>query len=260
MECEVLLPKIAARGTRILQAMVEASEAAGITCHVTERYAGNSPWLMSYGLGHVGRRQWTEAHLRKGGRLIGWDMGYWNRGESMRLTVDADHPKRLPVVAADRWEATGIQLRQDHDPAGPVVLVGMGRKSRAQFGFVGLAWEVRRLAAIRAAYPGRKVLYRPKKLEHLAGVKSLAGPIEDAIKGASLVVCRHSNVAIDACIAGIPVVCEDGAAATIYGNDLAAPVAPDEATRREFLTRLAYWNWKPSEAASAWRFIKTVCG
>lgn len=257
----MLLPKIAARGQRMLQAMVEASQSVGVTCRVTEQYQGHSAWLMSYGLGHTGRRVSTDAHVRNGGRLIGWDMGYWDREESMRLTVDADHPhKFLRAVPSDRWEATGFQLRNDHDPSGPVVLVGMGRKSRIQFGFQGLAWELRTLAAIRAAYPKRRILYRPKKLERLQGLQPASGPIEQAIKGASLVVCKHSNVAIDACIAGIPVVCEDGAASAIYGNDLAASGALDVEARREFLTRLAYWNWKPSEAASAWKFLKTVLG
>lgn len=261
MECEVLLPKIAARGARMLQAMVEAGVDAGVDCRVTQDYQGNSPWLMSYGLGHTGRRVSTDAHCRNGGRLIGWDMGYWDREESMRLTVDADHPQKfLRSVPPDRWEATGFQLRNDHDSSGPVVLVGMGKKSRIQFGFQGLAWELRTLAAIRAADPKRRILYRPKKLEKLQGLQPASGPIEQAIKGASLVVCKHSNVAIDACIAGIPVVCEDGAASAIYGNDLAAPVAPDEGVRREFLTRLAYWQWRPNEAASAWKFLKTVLG
>lgn len=260
MDCEVLFPKIAARGGRMLRAMVEEGVDAGVDCRVTEQYQGNSPWLMSYGLGHPGRRVSTDSHLKGGGHLIGWDMGFWDRSESMRLTVDADHTKNLPPVPSDRWEATGFSLRNEYKKDGPIILVGLGRKTRIQFGFEGLAWELRTLAAIRAAYPKREVLYRPKKMERMQGVRSLSGPIEQAIKGASLVVCKHSNVAVDACIAGIPVVCEDGAAAYLYGNDLAQPIAPSNEQRLEFLIRLAYWQWKPSEAASAWKFLKTVLG
>lgn len=261
MDCEVLLPKIAKRGNRMMEAMVEAADGAGIKVTVTQEYQGKSPWLMSWGLGHLGRRLHTDAHLLNGGRLIGWDIGYFNRDECMRLTVDADHPqKQLQPVPPDRWNELGITLRNEYDPSGPIILVGLGRKSRLQFGFQGLAWEIRKLQEIRKAYPGRKVLYRPKKEERLQGLQSLAGPIEQAIKGASLVVCKHSNVAIDACISGIPVVCEDGAAAAIYNNNLASPAMPDIATRRTFLEQLAFFNWHPNEAANAWIFLKKVLG
>lgn len=258
MDCEFLFPDLVVRGTRIMRAMIDSAEEAGIGVKVTGTYQGNSELLMTWGLGHLGRRTGIDTHLAKGGRVIGFDMGYWDRAESMRLTIDHDHPRELPEVPADRWEAAGIELRNDHDPKGPIILVGLGRKTRKQFGYAGLAWEIRKLAAIRAAYPGRPILYRPKKMERLQGIRSLDGPIEQAIKGASLLVCKHSNVAIDACIAGIPVVCEDGAAATLYGNDLSNPVVPSPDQRRDFLTRLAYWNYRPDEAALAWAFIKQV--
>lgn len=244
----------------MMGAMIEAAPAAGVRCIVTEKHGNRAPLLMSYGLGHAVRRPQTQAHLARGGKLIGWDMGYWEREVAMRCTVGGDHARGMPDMPAARWEATGLQLREDFDPAGPVVLVGIGRKSRAQFGLRGQEWELRTLAEIRRVYPKRRVLYRPKKPERLAGVPSVEGEIEDALRGASLVVCRHSNVAVDACIAGIPAVCEDGAAAALYGRDLARPVTPDRAQRLAFLHNLAWWNWKPNEAEEAWRFLLMVCG
>lgn len=261
MDCEVLLPKIARRGKTIMDAMIAAAPKVAVRCIVTETHQKRSKWLMSYGLGHPVRRQWTEAHVAAGCRLIGWDMGYWDRDRSMRVTVDHGHPWRLMRdMPGDRWAAAGIPLREDFDPAGPVILVGMGRKSREQFGHRPQEWELRTLAAIRAAYPDRQVLYRPKKPESLAGCANIDGPISDALKGASLVVCRHSNVAVDACMAGIPVVCEDGAAAALYGADLAHPVNPDREARLRFLQNLAYWQWSPSEAVQAWKFLIKVLG
>lgn len=254
MECEVLLPHIARRGREMLQAMIAA---APMKCHVTEQYEGRAPWLMSYGLGHRVRRQWTQVHLAGGGKLIGWDMGYWDRDRMMRVTVGGDHPRALPDMPATR---PAPALRDDADASGPIILVGMGRKSREQFGFYGLEWELRTLAAIRAAHPGRRVLYRPKKPEWLAGLDNADGEIADVLRGASLVVCRHSNVAVDACIAGVPVVCEDGAATALYGSDLLHPANPGEAERRRFLNNLAWWQWLPTEAAQAWQFLQRVCG
>lgn len=260
MDCEVLLPHIGRRGRNIMRAMIEAAPAVGVRCLVTQAYKGRAPLLMSYGLGHAGRRSHTLAHVARGGRLIGWDMGYWDRAVAMRCTVDRDHIRDMPDMPGDRWEATGMQLGEDFNPDGPVILIGIGRKSREQFGLNGQEWELRKLAEIRKAYPCRRVLYRPKKPETLAGCDSVEGEIADVLRGASLVVCRHSNVGVDACIAGIPAVCEDGAAASLYGSDLRHPETPDKEQRLRFLQNLAWWNWKPTEAASAWRFLLKVCG
>jgi hypothetical protein len=258
VECEVLLPQIARRGQRMLEAMIAA---APIPVRVSDTYRGGSKLLMSYGLGHLGRKRFTDAHVANGGRLIGWDMGYWNRSETMRVTVDADHPWRLMRdMPGDRWKAAGIALRQDADPDGPVILVGMGPKSRVQFGLGFQEWERDTLAAIRAAYPGRKVIYKPKKLERLGDLPVSHAAIEDVLTGASLVVCRHSNVSVDACIAGVPVVCEDGAGRALYGPDLRNPVSPGVVQRQRFLENLAWWQWRPEEASKAWQFLLAVCG
>lgn len=241
--------------------MIDAAPKVGVRCIVTDHYSKAAPLLMSYGLGHPERRVHTEAHVARGGRLIGWDLGYWNREVSMRVTVDSGHPRNLPDMPGDRWDAAGIDLRDDFDPTGPVVIVGIGRKSRSQFGFDGQEWEVRTLHNIRRAHPNSDVIYRPKKHpETLESCKSAEGPIADVLRGASLVVCRHSNVAVDACIAGIPVVCEDGAAVALYGSDLSNPVHPDREQRRQFLNNLAWWQYTPAEAVQAWRFLLTVCG
>lgn len=259
MDCEVLLPHISRRGQNMLRAMVGAAPEVGVRCNVVQAYMGSSSLLMSYGLGHLERRRLTEAHVANGGRLIGWDMGYWNRQVAMRCTVDQGHPHLwMRNMPGDRWEQAGIALRNDWSMKGPIVLIGMGVKSRKQFGFQGQEWELRTLAAIRAVTK-REVLYRPKKPERLERCRNAEGPIEQALRSASLVVCRHSNVAVDACIAGIPVVCEDGAAAALYGSDLACPVNPSDAERLRFLQNLAYWQWTPSEAVQAWRFLLKVC-
>lgn len=247
--CEVLIAADASMKARlILEAMVAA---APIPCVVTQRWERRGRLLMTWGWGHTGRRPWLMQHMAQGGHVIGWDLGYWNREHSCRLTINHDHPRDMPAMDGSRWDSLGIPLRNDFDANGHVVLVGMGRKSRRVY---ANGWEQLTLPKLQRRFGGRLV-YRPKTPETLPGVPSAYGPIEDVLKGASLVVCRHSNVAIDACIAGIPVVCEDGAAAALYGNDLNNPANPSEAERLAFLQRLAWWNWKPSEAAAAWKFV-----
>jgi hypothetical protein len=261
MRCEILLPdKISRRGRLILSAMAECAAAAGIECQVTQQYEGNAPWLMSYGLGHVERRVGIEKHKQRGGRVIGWDLGYWDRETKMRLTIDHDHPQHLiSSRPASRFQDSNLRLQDHYDPAGPILLVGLGKKSRAAHHIRGLNWELTKLQQIRATYPASRILYRPKKPERLPGCASIDGPIETALRGAALVVCHHSNVAVDACFAGIPVVCEDGAAAALYGNDLGNPKTPSTAERLSFLQNLAWWQWAPTEAIEAWNFIKANC-
>lgn len=243
----------------MLRAMIEAAPDAGINCIVTEQYQGNSRLLMSYGLGHLGRRVHTDAHVKCGGRLIGWDLGYWDRDQSMRCTIDRDHVHSIPEMPGERWASAGIELRDDGNKNGPIVLVGIGKKSRDQFGLAGQEWELRALKAVRKTHPKRKIVYRPKKGEEtLAGCVSVYGPIEEVLCGASLVVCRHSNVAVDACIAGVPVVCEDGAAASLYSQDIANPDVPSREQRLCFLQNLAWWQYRPDEAFVAWQFLLKV--
>lgn len=260
MDCEVLICSgTASRGSIMLAAMVAAAHQAGMNCLVDDQYRARSKWLMTYGLGHTERRKWVDAHLQNGGRLIGWDLGYWDRSQSMRLTIDADHPQRLlHDFGKERFERSALQLRNDYDAFGPIVLVGLGRKQRAALHDSTMRWESNKLKQIRAAYPDKQILYRPKRTENLRGVKSVSGSIEQVLKGASLIVCRHSNVAVDACFAGIPVVCEDGIAAALYENDLLHPVNPDIRARLQFLQNVAWWQWKPSEAVEAWNFIISI--
>lgn len=255
---EILLsPDMARRGQKILSAMVSAARPAGVRAIVNTKYSQAAPILMTYGVGHRERRKWIERHRESGGRVIAWDLGYWDREVSvmfnMRVTIDHDHPWRL-IRPEDpqRFDSQGIRLRNDHDPDGPIILCGLGPKQRAYKNLVGREWEISKLAELRDRFPRRRILYRPKKDEPpMPGCQTSIGPIEQAIRGASLVVCAHSNVAVDACIAGIPVECEDGAAFALYRNN----PSPTEDERRDFLRSLAWWQWKPHEARQAWKYL-----
>lgn len=268
MRCEVLVdPKMFPRGERMLKAMIAA---APIKLKVRQTYQGDCELLMVYGTGHPVRRPWQLKHLAKGGRMIGWDLGYWNREAhgtfAMRCTLDADHPQRfIRPEPAERWERAGIELREDYDPKGPIVVVGMGPKAHRAHGLKPLAWETRAIRAAQTIAGSREVVYKPKRPSDIspAIVPVLSEKsITQALRGASLVVCRHSNAAVDACIAGVPVVCEDGAAAALYTGAMAAPTMPTRQQRLAFLHSLAWWQWTPEEAAQAWKYLlsRVHCG
>lgn len=244
--------------------MIRTARAAEVHVETTPRYRGHLPWLLVYGIGHHHRGSAFRQHVAAGKHSIALDLGYFGRRAlpsfPMRVSIDHAHPQRfMRDMPADRWEAANIPLRDDYDPSGPIVLCGIGRKARVVIAADGPSWETRVLALIKATYPNTPILYRPKALpnERLAGATTVGeGPIEDAIRGASLVVVKHSNVAVDACIAGIPVVCEDGAASILYGNNLCKPVRPTTEQRLQFLQNLAYWQWRPEEALGLWLHLK----
>jgi len=256
---EILIDhKMNIKGHRMITAMADTATAAGVRATVTKEYRGASHVLMIYGPGHPVKMLNWKSHQKAGGAVVGWDLGYYGRPESdsypMRLTINAFHPQGLMEIPADpsRWESTKRPMRDDYNADGHIVLCGMGRKSRHQYGINGIAWERAAVAKIREAFPGVPIVYRPKSgaLEPVErGLKVDANnPIEKVICGARLVVVRHSNVAIDACLAGIPVVCEDGAALN-KAPRTGPPFLPDSAagSARRFATVcfnpwiLTYW-------------------
>jgi hypothetical protein len=245
VECEVYAGKMSRKASLILGAMAEAAEDHGVKAHLRLKYTGEYPYFMTWGLGHPQRRLWTTKHMARGGHVIAWDLAYWDRANKFRLTINAEHPHRL-VKDMPFTRISGITVRDDYNPEGHIVIVGMGRKSLAVYDGAQ-EWQEKAILRAKRAYPNHKIVVRPK---------GLTTPIEDVLRGASLVVCRHSNVAIDACIAGIPVVCEDGIGFALYNDDMTNPINPPKEVRYKFLANVGWWQWAPREAGQAWEFIK----
>lgn len=257
--CEILINDgtMSRRGRRMLEALIDVAPAGTVT---SEYYRGRHRLLMMYGAGLESRRAALEQHRAAGGRVVTWDLGYWEREEGgMRLAIDTLHPTEAQLAMAPA-EGTrhAVALREDAKEGGPILLVGLGSKSCALYGLRFMEWERVKARKLHQRFPDRRIFWRPKgkRAQHLlAGTQLRHGmPIEEALRGCSLVVCRHSNVSVDACIAGIPVECEDGAARALYrGNRV-----PSREERAEFLRRLGWFNWHPHEAAEAWRWIDKV--
>lgn len=244
---------MAQRGKRMMGALLETAPKGSVR---TRDYIGQHRLLVMYGVGLKQRMVAREKHLQAGGHVVMWDLGYWDRDESMRLAIDSFHPT-AEQLAMSPASGHRMALREDADPAGPIMLVGLGVKSGKMLGIEPMVWEREALRRIQQIYPGRKVWWRPKAQDDgdLPGTERRYGmSIEAALKGCSLVVCRHSNVAVDACIAGVPVQCAGGAALALYAFNS----APTRNERADFLLKLAFWQWKPSEAVQAWDWIKRV--
>lgn len=240
------------KGKRMLEAM--AKWAPPGSC-VSSIYNGNHKHLMMYGVGDPVRHGIRQHHIHKGGRVLLWDMGYFKRSTgTLRLTLDTDHPTEPQIYSAPpHGRDNGIELREDADPQGPVLLVGLGKKSLPHLGLRHLEWEQSAIRQLRIEHPGAKIRWRPKGLPYpLFDLPMWAEcEIETAMKGCSLVWCRHSNVGIDAIIAGIPLHCEDGAAMALMRRH----PDPTPAERWDFIQRLGWFNWSPDEARGAWLWI-----
>lgn len=241
------------KGTRFLQALADA---APMPAKVVTEPSGNAQRLAIYGVGHPPRRAIADKHLARGGTLLLVDIGYFATVHfvgAMRISVNDDHPQKLlsrVPLCADRWDALRLPLRNDFDPKGPIVLVGLGPKTRAIITDVN--WETIAFHKLQRRFPGRRIIFRPKPRRphpNLPCAIDATSPIETVLKGASLVVCRHSNVAVDAVVAGIPFEASDGAAKWLDGK----PYTTEN--RHEFLCRLMHFNWRAEEAADAWKVI-----
>lgn len=249
-----------ARPAALMESLCASAVARGIDAVTMKAYAPRAgSVLVLYGLGGNDRLPHALEHHRTGGHVVSWDAGYWERkteDRRYRVSIDDFHcPQRIMRGAdpgPDRLNQSGLQITNQFHASGNIVLVGNGPKS----GAVGAAgWAAKKSAEIRRLCRYRPIVYRPKRRYMEPCVQSdgvdCDSPIEDVLKSASLVVCRHSNVAVDACRMGIPVVCEDGAASAIYPSRLAHEAAqPSMATRAEFLRRLAWWQWSESEVES----------
>jgi len=257
MRIEVLrTTPCSATATGMLDAMEQAVKDAGDQLTASPNFVGGSELLILFGVGNPANNWARQRQIKNGGHVLMWDLGYFGHRRLdgwLRMSIDHDHPQRFIDRTPDygRWDAHGIELREDAYSDGHIVLVGLGVKSRQYLKLRN--WEQETLQRLRNEHPGRKIVFRPKGADQtsLRGVEvDRREGIEGVLRGASLVVARHSNVCVDAAIAGVPFQCEDGAAMWLSSR----PYTRDN--RLDFLRRLAWWQWKPSEAGQALQFAK----
>lgn len=198
--------------------------------------------LMLWGVGRPGHSAHRDRAIHQGRRVVMWDLGY--RKGYYRLSIDHDHPWRLMDQTPETGRESPATLREDAGN-GPILLIGMGRKSKSYLN--SWNWESRKIAELKRRFPGVPIVVRPKPRAGDGATR-----IEDAMKGCRLVVCRHSNVSVDACIAGVPFECEDGAAFWLRDK----PYTTEN--RQRFLNKLSHWQYAPSESKQAWDFIRSM--
>ncbi len=192
------------------------------------------------------------------------DYGFFNRSAQeshyCRFGINGPFPPHMPSAPADRFAALGVELQSLGDPDGPFIIIGMGRKARRSWDLHTMSWEIKTARLIRKRWPGREIIYRPKRPcgEHIPGCETRPGPlaIADAIAGTALVLCQHSNVGVDCAVAGVACSTEGGLAGNFSPPTLSTYI-PSLKKRRLFCERLAWWQWHTDEITSGdcWTWI-----
>ena len=259
--CFLNSPDTSKKGQGLVKALYNSAILSGKDAALVKEY-DPCDVLVLYGMGGKLRLQPALDHVKSGGTLVAFDLGYWGRTVSLatrkyRVSINGMHCPQY-IMRGDRpgpqrWTESGMQTWEHYNENGPIVIAGIGPKSNA-LGLQG--WTKAMSEKIRKRFPDKKIIYRPKPRGYgeagvICDTRSIGGTIDDALKGASLLVCLHSNTAVDACRMGIPVVCESGAAASIYPNRLEDyKNQPSEAIRTDFLHRIAWWQWSIDEIST----------
>lgn len=244
------------RATVALEALRRAAPAAHVQVTPTTSYRGGSDLLLLWGPGAPNRFEPMRQHVAGGGHVIALDLSYWQRDHKVRVSIDTAHPQAW--VMRREWPSSRVRsdrivVENRWNPDGPVILANIGEKALVQYGAAVATWEARLTQACRAR--GCVVVDRPKRGSIV--------PIDRALKGASLLVTWHSNAAVDAIRLGIPVICQDGAAAAVCPSELPAFDQPQplaQALRDRFLANLSWFQWgtTPAEALGCWRWLREL--
>lgn len=245
------------RGDHIARAMCEGLARHGVQHALRTSFDGvQADVAIAYG--------WIHADVLKAHpQFAYWDLGYWNRRPlrapqdgAHRLSFNswdtADHmPRGMP---ADRFEASGIELLRPAPRSSDIALIaGMSAKSARVHGYGLDAWE--RQAATIARARGWRAVLRPK------APRVVIDAIETALMHCGLLVTHHSNCAVDAIIAGVPVWALRGVGRLVspadcpqFGNAMLL----GEAARRAIMADVAYAQWTVDEMRSgaAWEFMR----
>lgn len=214
-----------------------------------------------------------QQYIAAGKKVLYIDLGYWGRlaGGKLygyhKIALNARHPtayfQRKPK---DNRRINGFDLefkpwRQSGDY---ILLAGMGDKAARAEGFEIERWERETIRAIQAV-TDRRIVYRPKP--SWKGARPISGvlyshpktELESALQNCHAVVTHHSNVAVDAVLAGVPVFAWAGVGSVMGLNDLTrieSPIFPEG--REQWVNDISYCQWTVDEMHRGlpWRHMK----
>lgn len=207
---------------------------------------------------------------RHGVHSVLFDKGYTRGTRHLRAAVDSIHPLDAFQVGRppNRWESLGIDLRP-RSQGQRIIFAGSSAKFHRAVKLpepTDYAEQVVRKLRHRTT---REIVYRPKPswrdAEPVDGATfQQGGTLAALLSDAHLLATWGSSAAVDAIIAGVPVLA--------LGETIARPVAetsikrveapffPNDEQRHQWACDLAYCQWSLDELRSgeAWQHIRPV--
>jgi len=198
------------------------------------------------------------------------DLGYWKRKEPKarfdgyhKIVINDRHPtayfqRRQHDNSRSRW--MDVTIKPWSPGTGHILIAGMGDKAAEAEGYDFEAWERWAIKKIRM-FTNRSIVYRPKpsckRARPIAGVGYSAKTVDlsQALRNCYAVVTHHSNVAVEALCAGVPVWCWKGVATPFASQDLRTLDSPTMLEGREqWVNDIAWCQWSTAEMRSglAW--------
>lgn len=266
------------RAKLLTQAFAEGIKRCGDIVHFEdpERYIGYMPHDVAVFYGLKGKLPKVFADYKRAGKhAILIDLGFWERHYNGRLSgyhkivVNDYHPTDYPHktrYAADRLYRLKLPINPFRKGGQHILVAGMSEKAAGIYGHAARDYEQGVITKLRKL-TDRRIIYRPKP--SWPDAKPLEGadysppdqPLENVLHSAFAVVTHHSNVAIDAIVAGVPAFVVESIAKPLCKTNIAEvndPYYPSEEERLQWLQNAAYLQWHVAEIEMGlpWRHLK----
>lgn len=211
--------------------------------------------------------------------VVYFDKGYthrsWNNFGTegyCRFSVNELHPTRYIMQMKcrdDRFRKLKLKLKRHRSKGKHIVFAGCTEKCGTAFGIDIHTFAKNTIQEVQR-HTSKVVVYRPKKSNDppppIEGtIYSHNGTkIMEELHEAHALITFTSNAAVEALMAGVPIyVLGPGIALPLANTDLSTienPSFPDDQTRYQFFSNLAYSQWNLKEIANGdtWKYLATV--
>lgn len=247
-----------------------------VTRILEQDYTGKVDHDVAVFYGLEGKMPTIFRDYREQAKAVYVDLGYWGRRDGGRWTgyhkvvVNSRHPTeyyRKHRHPEDRVAKFGLEIKPVRPGGRHILLAGMGDKAAQAEGFRIEEWERMTIAEIRR-YTDRPIRYRPKpswkNAKPIAGTEYSAPherDLEHDLIDCHAVVTHHSNVAVDALLAGVPVFCKAGVAVAFARQRfemIEYPFFPERQDLQSWVADISYTQWNIGEMQRGlpWRHLK----
>jgi hypothetical protein len=203
-----------------------------------------------------------EAYRKQPDRVVHVDLAFWTRNKYYKIAMGGETGRWSSLVDFDypsnRFDMHQVTVKESRLPGRRVLVAGMSGKAAKDWGYEPEQWERSAIERLRKA-GAELIVYRPKPTfpasTPLPGAEydKQGLSIEVRIHHVDAVVSHHSNVAIDALVAGLPIYVDTGISKSLSVpsiEDVVGAKAPDYEIRYRFLKQVAWHQWTLEELTS----------